>query len=741
MPSVTSGVVLGENEFGLTISKRELRLTGIPPFEADERVSRSAVRLPGKKSYDHFDNFANIKLCCSFLARNCGTCRHLNGSHSIADKKIFLLGDQNIPAMVGAGRDCVPVIRIEDASFEHLKHALNAQYLQGFIPAPGSVFAVSLLTHLCRVGNTDYWNQMEDFARWVSEHFNATVLPFLSPFSSKLPDGALIQIEKFIVTLKYKSVGEVGGEEDKKFMLWRPLEKVLKDFSVSRKNLPVHTVLIPGSTNKVVACENKGWEGLNADFSHGVPIEVERAFISALLSEICKNAPPSSRMTSPVDSSLELGYNGGVYFPHNDANFSALFLWGNSITSRVAPLLVHSAKDSGFKVSTLIKRSSFFSVKKIYAPKSSNEKSVLFVNCLSNDVFKFDDQIFANGSRHVVRPSFLSEKEIQQLVVNISNFLEKIAPKFNGKVKICGPFHRYLPVCCNDPAHQFIPIFPFENHVEYINILNKFLASHPALRIFSNVEFLPIQTVMGKFFPKGWLEDSVHLSQSGNNQLASFLKHVISRHANPSPVLTIQQASSFYKWAESHLPGRQPKKVQDRLGPRPSVQARLGSASNEQSNSTNNSSGFMEVDMSNSSSSNTSATTNQVNHSTPVGDRAPLLAAADKTGISPIEGEAAARAISRAIAEKIRPLPSGGSPVMIAEPDQSDNVVMQVSEPEFIPPGSLQDNDDLLDYEPEEDEAPPQPLHQLPLHDLQEEDDEDRELNEGMRAFDRLAGL
>ena len=58
-----------------------------------------------------------------------------------------------------------------------------------------------------------------------------------------------------------------------------------------------------------------------------------------------------------------------------------------------------------------------------------------------------------------------------------------------------------------------------------------------------------------------------------------------------------------------------------------------------------------------------------------------------------------------------------------------------------FPPGSLMDNDDLLDYEPDDDEPAPSPLHNLPLHDLAPLDDKDREIVEGMRAFDRLAGL
>ena len=167
---------------GSTLVKKEFYAA--PPLCSDPRSSTSSVTIPGKLSGDKFFvSLENFGLYASFLGNDCRACNFLGSSHSIAPKKIMIMGDEFLPPVVGSKTDCLPVLKVASGGgFEHLRVALEAQVMHGLKPREGMIMAVSLQTYLARVGSELFWTQFDEFSKWASETFSAIVMPFLTPF-------------------------------------------------------------------------------------------------------------------------------------------------------------------------------------------------------------------------------------------------------------------------------------------------------------------------------------------------------------------------------------------------------------------------------------------------------------------------------------------------------------------------------------------------------------------------------
>ena len=93
----------------------------------DPRVSYLPIFNPGKMNQSAFRFLKNSKVSSSWVGNKCGGCKGDNLGHSISDQNVVLVGDQYLPPVIGGAGDCVPVGRIESASFEHVKMFLTAQ--------------------------------------------------------------------------------------------------------------------------------------------------------------------------------------------------------------------------------------------------------------------------------------------------------------------------------------------------------------------------------------------------------------------------------------------------------------------------------------------------------------------------------------------------------------------------------------------------------------------------------------
>ena len=151
-------------EHELSITYKELGLQNQKCIFDDERAQSSAIRVPQRR-YANFTHLSHFKFHCTFNAMNCTSCFRDGNNHSIAGKNVFLLTDQYGPAMVGTSGHCVPVIRIQDMTFDLAREVLRAQSIAGFNPPANSIFLFSPLSMICAMGTDRFWSNFETFAQ------------------------------------------------------------------------------------------------------------------------------------------------------------------------------------------------------------------------------------------------------------------------------------------------------------------------------------------------------------------------------------------------------------------------------------------------------------------------------------------------------------------------------------------------------------------------------------------------
>ena len=272
---------------------QEFRLPQLPKFTSDGRTSKASVSLPAAEKPGQFWRLNNLKLSATFRGGDCSTCKTEGGKHDISSHYLYLLGDNTCPALVGGRADCVPTLRVENGDFRMLKEALSAQKRSGFNPPKGSVFAVGLLFHLCRVGCDEYWRHFYDFEEWLSQTFGARAMPFVPPFPEDLPEDCLLTIEQCLMVMRAKYLGDFVGGTDDTFCLWKPLVKVFEDLKCKRAKCVVPPVAMDSERGVVLRGAGKMWPGIPEDFSTSVPLSIEQRFVPELLAYMADRSNPT----------------------------------------------------------------------------------------------------------------------------------------------------------------------------------------------------------------------------------------------------------------------------------------------------------------------------------------------------------------------------------------------------------------------------------------------------------------
>ena len=224
-------------------SLEKFALNPSPCMYGGDRGDNFAVKLPLKQQ-NGFDMLADHKLTATWLGMDCHVCPTQTNTHDIKGKKVFILGDQFLPWRVGQGGNCVPLLRIEDGDCTAIRHALVAQVNNGFKPEEGSIFAVALLSHLCRVGSQHFWRELDDLARWCQGVFKATLWPFLPPFPVGFPAGCLVAIHRFLTELQGRYLGDFQGRVEGRYTLWYPLDKFFNDLKAEKTEMSAEHIFV-----------------------------------------------------------------------------------------------------------------------------------------------------------------------------------------------------------------------------------------------------------------------------------------------------------------------------------------------------------------------------------------------------------------------------------------------------------------------------------------------------------------
>ena len=544
-PFIFGGQSLVIKEEGGELYVSNTRSTPPPTsdFFSDSRLKKSAILLPSSKNFPYFDKLKNLSLSCSFFGNNCTSCNYLNGNHSIVKNNIFLLGDHFTPPCMGSHKECVPTVIIKDPSFESLKETLLAQKKNGMGNSVGRVALVCLLSLLIKVGATEYFLQLSEFSQWAKSELSLTIIPFICPFPTGLPDHALISIQQFLSILQAKYLGDFMGAINDHFSMWKPFYKACNDLKMEKKQLPVPPITFKTEhKNLTIDCKSDVFIGSAQKLT-----SIESVFYPFLFDQLALISPPSSPLTVPSSDALRSGFSGGADIPSRTG--PQLFLMGSSILGGCVGAVTESAQISGFNVVNLCKGGDLLkNIKFMNLPQSENVNDTLVLLFLGNNIFRKSSHYKEKGVWHMINPQLLNDTEINELIKVLRELYTKLRVGFKGKIKLLGPFPRFASPCCPSPSHSIPLSFPFTSTTDYILHLNKFLALHPSLR-FQNFEFIPPNAIFGQTLPVPFTHDRVHLTPSASNTLSSFLKNIIVKKTCVLPTCDPKDCSSFFQWA------------------------------------------------------------------------------------------------------------------------------------------------------------------------------------------------
>ena len=288
-----------------------------------------------------FGKLAEQRLTSSFLGQDCHSCPTVGDQHGIHDRKVFCLGDQFMPWKLGDGLRCVPTLRVKDADFDSIKHALLAQKSNGFDPQEGSIFIVGLLSYVCRAGSKKFWDDFVSFQGWLRDTFKGRVWPVIPPFPRSLPPACIAAIHNVLVGMQCRHMGNFVDEKDFDFCLWAPLDRMFHKIGLKKipfTTEPFHLKGYKGGPQKTVFGPSEGWEGLDENFKVHVPQEIEFKFWEGVLQEVDKFAPISLAIELPDELSLKAGFVRSALLPPQPpvaAGVPTIHLMGHSMAAEV----------------------------------------------------------------------------------------------------------------------------------------------------------------------------------------------------------------------------------------------------------------------------------------------------------------------------------------------------------------------------------------------------------------------
>ena len=522
-----------------------------PDLTCDSRVSHLPVTVPGQNNIPAFNKLFNCKLSSTHLGNKCGWCKGKHKGHDISSHSLFMVGDHLLPPVCGADGDCVPVSRVDAASFDHIQLLLEAQRNAGFDPAPGSILAVGLTHYLAAVGGDLFWSEFDKFVKYASREFKFQVMPFFMPFSKSLPETYRVRMHHGISALRARYLGNFRGAYDWRYALWTPLSEYFKSKDVDKVNYVMPPVILNNSNcNKIVVqCPNRAWVGIEESFAEQIPVTVENEFFPLLIKKVQEVCPLKTNFKAPSDEILSQGQEKTPPLEDNfDKDTPTVHLFGASIIGEVAELTCDIAKDLSVNIKNCCQGGKNNFADKDCIPVRNNDSDVLVIMDLGNDMMKKEAHRKYDSTFHYTRPKLLDDDGVNDLVAELQSRVKNIRKIYDGKIAIIGPLPRLLTQCCKNKAHHFPSTTLFSSNLQYAFLLNKFLAIHKGLEL-KNVFFVPYDHIFGNIFNEFDLRDGVHLVDENKSKLAEFLANITTFKV-PTQKFTHSMKPSFSTWVD-----------------------------------------------------------------------------------------------------------------------------------------------------------------------------------------------
>ena len=528
-----------------------------PPMDSDPRRQKAAIIFP-RDIARHPDMFRihNLKLDMTWKGRDCYSCTHVSGSHNLTNVKLVVMGDQYLPANIGSGTQCVPIIRIEDGSFEAIKQALWSQRNMGFRTVEGALYAVSLQSYLCRAGSERFWNDFENLETWVREKMGGVLAPFFMPYGL-LDDEMLSKMQQCVTVMRARYLGCQGGRPQWRFSLWQPLYNFFTENGVVRRavHVPVSMVKMEDGTTQTIESAQRAYQGVLGEFDKNYPEDFEIEFIPKLMRHIEENAPPVMLPIVPPIEALEKGFlreddNASILI----ADKPTLYLYGNSIMRETGKYIDENNLAVTHDLTMNCRGGDIISILKDHPiPATKNSQDIAVLHFLGNMSLRYTKYGKPDQNWHYLHPKILEDSDVSALVDKIIAVVGVVRKTYAGTLKIIGPFPRLVGECCEDPEHRLSPPFPFSASplnaiTSYYAAVNQYLVCHPKLAGL-DAEIIPYQLI---WYKKGGfglrsLRDNLHLKEEATKIFADFLVKLPAWKTKSYKLMELD--SAFKTWA------------------------------------------------------------------------------------------------------------------------------------------------------------------------------------------------
>jgi len=405
-----------------------------------------------------YGEVVNQSISCSF---DPGTmvCMVCDKEHDImptnGEQFVMILTDQNFVPTLSGGNNCVPVLRLEDASLLELYRIANEILDRRVVPS-GALFLIGSTSYLAKVGTSMYTMEWQAVVASFEKRWRDAIVSPLTPILREGCDGIvarnLLELKHWFETVYGNSICFFKGN-------WQVLEEVLVksagDISVLDR-AEVYTLPLPiGLRNKQLKPVPFRVSSTHAEingFGEGTD-ELIRALFEPLNSNFGVNANPDEIIVV-----RELAEQGGLDLPVEGKPLKVIVMGGSHSKRTVSEL-----RYRGFDVVDLSVPGWVPSESNVAKLLQDLEKinpgveTVAVCDFTSNVVFRYlnlgvEGMACKMGGRYHMPGAVTTcnKDSLSHFLSSVKVLMEKIPG-----LKVCvPPLPRYLFVaCCDEQGH------------------------------------------------------------------------------------------------------------------------------------------------------------------------------------------------------------------------------------------------------------------------------------------------
>ena len=202
----------------------------------------------------------------------------------------------------------------------------------------------------------------------------------------------------------------------------------------------------------------------------------------------------------------------------------------------------------GYSVNYIQTKDNILSSKRVAVKASQSRGDIMVLGFMGNLMLSKDRAFSSGDMMHLVNAEFLDSTEISSLIDDLCRLIGTLSQLHKERIILLTPFPRHFRNCCGISSHKLPSSSRFPNLLTYLDCLSYYVARHPKLRVFTQLDIVSHREVFGPTFSEGWLVDGVHLSERGNNLLVSFLSSVVAKKFQKLPPFS-DACLSFDRWA------------------------------------------------------------------------------------------------------------------------------------------------------------------------------------------------